>query len=83
MAEVTAATFNDDGHWRVDVRGTISGEHVLKSYHLAAESKSDARMNALRKFSGEWDEVPFVCGVERYRSWRAYEPQPEGQCGVG
>jgi hypothetical protein len=83
MAEVTDATFNDDTHWQVALRGTINGQVRLKSYHLAAGSMTQAKMDALRKFSGEWDEVPLVSRAERYRTWRAYEPQPEGEVGVG
>lgn len=83
MAEFTDAHLNDENHWRVDLRGTIDGQETLRSYHLAAGSRSEARVEALRRFSGPWDEVPLVAHDERYRTWRAYESQPEGRMGEG
>ena len=82
MAEVTEATFNDEHHWRVDLHGRIGGREERRSYHLAAESLGEAKVNALRRFSAEWDEVPLVSHAERYRTWRAHEPEQEGQCGM-
>lgn len=82
MAEFTEAHLDDDQHWRVDLRGTIEGAETTRSYHLHAESRSEARVEALRRFSGPWDEVPLVAHVERYRNWRAWESQPEGRCGT-
>jgi hypothetical protein len=82
MAEFSEDMFNDENHWTVTLRGTIGGEADMRSYHLPADSKGHARADCLRKFSGDWDDVPFICNVERYRSWRNWEAHPEGQCGM-
>jgi hypothetical protein len=79
---MTQDILDDPNHWRVDLRGRVSGEDTLRSYHLAAESQGEARGGALRRWAGEFDEPPFIVKVERYRSWRAWESQTEGPIGA-
>lgn len=77
--EISEDAFRDENHWRVDLRGEIDGEEVTRSYHLAAETKTAARMGTLTKWGGEFDEIPIVTRAEKYRSWRAYESTAEGR----
>ncbi|SEE91260.1 hypothetical protein [Jiangella alba] len=79
---ITPASFNDPNHWRVDMRGPIDGQVTLRSYHLAAATKAQARHDALHRWAAEFDEIPFIVNVERYAVWRYWELQPEGRMGM-
>lgn len=82
MTEVDASILNDENHWQVQLKGLINGTETTRSYHLHGVTKTAARMGALLKFGGDFDNLPWVAGLERYRNWRAWEQRPEGQCGM-
>lgn len=73
---------DDPNHWMVYLRGQVGGVETYRNYHLAAGSKGEAGRTALLKWGGEFDTIPFVDRAERYRTWRAYEPEAEGPPGV-
>lgn len=82
MVQITEEMLRDDNHWQVDLKGKIDGrDDVVRSYHLAAGSRGEVRRLALLKWGGEFDEIPYIQRIERYRPWRLYERSAEGRCG--